>query len=182
MLNLLKKGKLLLSLVMFLLINLWNTVVVLRGWWIMNDITFSCECLLISGLSVCITLLISTLRNSTLVNNAGSGGGISFFSLFISLFIYFFCQTPPRQMGFVKPLGFRLCCAQQKHVWHKQHAYKLIHFTCRLNDKIRILYVCLFLSIITANVNSNVQILLSDFLCTLWSQLQLILAKIKTPI
>lgn len=144
MLNLLKRGKFLLSLVTFLVINPWNAVVVLRGWWIMNDITLSCERLLISGLSVCITSLISAHRNGTLVNNAGPGGGISFLSLFICLFIYFFCQTLPRQMGFVKPLGFRLCCAQQKHVWHKQHAYKLIHFTCRLNNKIRILYVCSF--------------------------------------
>lgn len=145
MLNLLKKRTLLLSLFTFLLINPWNAVVVPQGWWIMNDISLSCERLLISGLSVCITSIISTHKNSTLVNNAGSRGGISFFSLFISLFIYFFRQTPPRHMGFVKPLGFRLCCAQQKHVWHKQHAYKRIHFTCRLNLNT----VCLFLSIIT---------------------------------
>lgn len=132
MLNLFKWGTFLLSLITFLLINPWKAVVVLRGWWIMNAIILCSERVLVSSLSICITSLISTLRNSTLVNNASPGGGISFLSLSVYLF---FWQTLQRQMGFVKLLGFRLCYAQQKHVWHKQHAHTLIHFSCRLNYK-----------------------------------------------
>jgi len=55
-------------------------------------------------------------------------------------------------MGFVKLLGFRLCHAC---LTHKQHAHKLIHFTCRLK--------CLFVKIIAANG----QYLYSGFPCAL---------------